>query len=106
MAFWHKPHASDWRMGFCFGQENLWKSWELQRITSPVIHAFHKTLLSLKGAVEKAQFCPQAFPSYPQEAGPNRPQTGFHNLLKNNTLGMPSSLSPQTVFAYNTETNS
>lgn len=106
MAFWHKPHASDWRMGFCFAQENLWKSRELQRKTSPVFHAFHKAPQASKPCVEKAGFCPQAFPFFPQGPGPYRPQTGFRNPLKTNTLGMPSSLSPQTVFAYNTETNS
>lgn len=106
MAIWHKPHASDWRMGFCFAQENLWKSGELQRKTSPVIHAFHIALSPPEGAVEKPGFCPQSFPSFPQDAGPYRPQTGFRNLLNSNKLGAPSSLSPQTVFAYNTETNS
>lgn len=106
MRFRQPPHASSGRMGFCFAQENLWKKGETERKTSPLFHAFHKADPASQPPVEKPLSCPQTFPRFPQEAGPNRPQTGIRNLLGINHLGACLRLSPQTVFAYNTETNS
>jgi len=69
-------------------------------------NTFHKLSREQIRPVEKPYFSPQIIPLYPLASGPNRAQTGVPKTPKSKDLGTRISLSPQTLFDYNTKTNS